>query len=121
MNRTLRTHIITFADDQGAQSNMPVAPSKRRRRLEDNRDEENELRMDMIHTESHFNFVKMHLLSHSLIIYASLAISQCIPPSSESSRIRNRSRTDGDARIRTMSSDKFFTAMVVSLQSKRDF
>ena len=43
---------------------MRVAPSKRRRRLEDNRDEENELRIDMIHPESHFNFVKMHLLSH---------------------------------------------------------
>ena len=49
---------------QRAQSNMRVAPSKRRRRLEDDRDEENELRMDMIHTESHLNFVKMHLLSH---------------------------------------------------------
>jgi len=47
-----------------AQSNMPVAPSKRRRRREHHRDEENELRMDMIHTESYFNFVKMHLLSH---------------------------------------------------------
>ena len=43
---------------------MQVAPSKRRRRLEDDRDEENELHMDMIHTEHHFNFVKMHLLSH---------------------------------------------------------
>jgi len=49
---------------QRAQSNMRMAPSKRRRRLEDDRDEENKLRMDMIHTESHFNFVKMHLLSH---------------------------------------------------------
>ena len=41
-----------------------MAPSKRDRRLEDDRDEENELRIDMIHTESHFNFVKMYLLSH---------------------------------------------------------
>jgi len=41
-----------------------VAPSKRRRHLEEDRDQENELRMDMIHTESYFNFVKMHLLSH---------------------------------------------------------
>jgi len=49
---------------QRAQSNMRVAPSKWRRRLEDDRDEENELCTDMIHTESHFNFVKMHLLSH---------------------------------------------------------
>jgi len=43
---------------------MRVAPSKRHRRLEDDRNEENELRMDMIYTESHFNFVKMYLLSH---------------------------------------------------------
>jgi len=43
---------------------MQLAPSKLRRRLEDDRDEHNELRMDMIHTESYFNFVKMHLLSH---------------------------------------------------------
>ena len=43
---------------------MGVAPSKRRRRLEDDRNEENELGMDMIHTESHFNFVMIHLLSH---------------------------------------------------------
>jgi len=42
---------------------MRVAPSKRRRRLAEDRNDENELRMDMIHTESHFNFVKMHLLS----------------------------------------------------------
>jgi len=49
---------------QRAQSNMRVAPSKRPRRLVYDRDEENELRMDMIHTESHFNFVKMHLPSH---------------------------------------------------------
>jgi len=43
---------------------MRVAPSKRRRRLADDLDEEHELRIDMIHKESHFNFVKMHLLSH---------------------------------------------------------
>jgi len=42
-----------------------VAPSKRRRHLEDDWDEENDLRMHMIHPESHFNFVKMHLLTHS--------------------------------------------------------
>ena len=41
-----------------------VAPSQRRRIRDDDRDEENELRMDMIHGETHFNFIKMHLLSH---------------------------------------------------------
>jgi len=49
---------------QRAQSNKRVAPSKRRWRLEDDRDEENDLRMDLIDAECHFNFVKMHLLSH---------------------------------------------------------
>jgi len=41
-----------------------VATSQRRRMRDDDRDEEDELRMDMIHGESHFNFIKMHLLSH---------------------------------------------------------
>jgi len=50
--------------NQRAQSNMEVAPSKQPRRLEDDQDKENDLRMDIIHTESHLNFVKMHLLSH---------------------------------------------------------
>ena len=36
-----------------------AAPSQRRR--DDDCNEENELRMDMINAESHFNFVKMHL------------------------------------------------------------
>jgi len=31
---------------------------------DDDQDAEDELRMDMIHCESHFNFIKMHLLSH---------------------------------------------------------
>jgi len=43
---------------------MRLVPSKLRRRLEDHRDEENELSMVMINTESYFNSVKMHLLSH---------------------------------------------------------
>jgi len=47
-----------------AQSNMRVAPSKLHRRLEDHRDEETDLHMHMIHGESHFNCVKMQLLSH---------------------------------------------------------
>ena len=41
-----------------------VAPSQPRRISDDDCDEENELRMDMIHDETHFNFIKMHLLSH---------------------------------------------------------
>jgi len=41
-----------------------VATSQRRRMPDDDRDEEDELRMKMIHGESHFNFIKMHLLSH---------------------------------------------------------
>jgi len=40
-----------------------LAPSQRRRMRDDNQDQEDELRMDMIHSESHFNFIKIHLLS----------------------------------------------------------
>jgi len=40
-----------------------VATSQRRQMRDDDRDEEHELCMDMIHGESHFNFIKMHLLS----------------------------------------------------------
>jgi len=42
-----------------------AAPSQWRRICDDDRDEENELHMDMINVESPFNFFKMHLLSHS--------------------------------------------------------
>ena len=41
-----------------------LATSQWRRIHDDDRDEDDELRMDMIHGESHFNFIKMHLLSH---------------------------------------------------------
>ena len=41
-----------------------VATSQRRRIHDDDRDEEDEQRMDMIHCKSHFNFIKMHVLSH---------------------------------------------------------
>jgi len=41
-----------------------AAPSQRRRICDDNRDEENQLPMDIINAESHFNFVKMYLLTH---------------------------------------------------------
>src|SRR5205807_10297823 len=49
---------------QRAQMNQPVATSKRRRVRDDDRAEEKDRRMDLIHSESHFNFIKMHLLSH---------------------------------------------------------
>src|SRR5437868_6094769 len=49
---------------QRAQVNQPVATSKWRRVRDDNRAEENHQCMDLIHSESHFNFIKMHLLSH---------------------------------------------------------
>jgi len=49
---------------QRTQMSQPVAPSKRRRIRDDDCEEEHELRMDLIHRESHFNFIKIHLLSH---------------------------------------------------------
>ena len=41
-----------------------MAPSKRRRVCDEDREKENDRRMDLIHSESHFNFIKMHLLIH---------------------------------------------------------
>jgi len=40
------------------------APSHQHRIRDDYRDEENKPHMDMINAKSHFNFLKMHLLSH---------------------------------------------------------
>jgi len=39
-------------------------PSARRRIRDNDRDEVNNQRMELIHSESNFNFVKMHLISH---------------------------------------------------------
>jgi len=41
-----------------------VPPSERRRVRDDDREEENDQRMELIHSESNFNFVKIHLISH---------------------------------------------------------
>ena len=49
---------------QRAQINQLVARSKRRRVRDKNREGENDRPMDRIHSESHFNFIKMHLLIH---------------------------------------------------------
>jgi len=49
---------------QRARMRERVATSQRRRMRNDDPDKEDELRMDMIHGESFFNFIKMHLLSH---------------------------------------------------------
>jgi len=49
---------------QRTQMSRPVAPANRRRIRDDNSEEEHERRMDLIHRESHFNFIKIHLLSN---------------------------------------------------------
>jgi len=41
-----------------------VATSQQCQMRDDDRDEEDELCIDMIHSQSHLNFMKMHLLSH---------------------------------------------------------
>ena len=43
---------------------MRVAPCTQCRHFEDTLDEDNDLGMDIIHTKSHFNCIKMHLLSY---------------------------------------------------------
>ena len=49
---------------QRGQITQPVAPSKRRRVLDEDREEENVRRMDLIQSKSYFNFITMHLLIH---------------------------------------------------------
>jgi len=49
---------------QRTQISQPVAPSQQRRIRHDNRREEHQRRMDLIHRESHFKFIKIHLRSH---------------------------------------------------------
>ena len=44
--------------------NRSVARSNRPRIREQDRQEDNDQRMDLIHAESHFNFIMMHLISH---------------------------------------------------------
>ena len=41
-----------------------MAPSKQRRVRDEDCEEENDRRMDLIQSESHFNFIKMNLLIH---------------------------------------------------------
>jgi len=49
---------------QRAQMRERVLPSQRRRIGDHDREEENDQGMELIHSESNFNFVKMHLISH---------------------------------------------------------
>jgi hypothetical protein len=46
------------------QANASLSNTKRRQVRHEDREEENHQRMDLIHAESHFHFIKMHLLSH---------------------------------------------------------
>jgi len=43
---------------------QPVAPSTRRRISDNNLKKEHERRIDLMHHESHFNFIKIHLVTH---------------------------------------------------------
>jgi len=49
---------------QRAQMRERVPPSPRRRMHDNDREDENDQRMELIHSESNFTFVKMHLMSH---------------------------------------------------------
>ena len=49
---------------QGTLISQPVAPSKWRQICDNDHEAEDERLMDSIHSESHFNFIKIHLLSH---------------------------------------------------------
>jgi len=49
---------------QRTQMRQPLAPSTRRQIHDDDCDEEHERLMDLIHSESHFNSIKIYLLCH---------------------------------------------------------
>jgi len=49
---------------QRTQMSQPVAPTKGRQSSDNNREEEHERRIELIHRELHFNFIKIHILSH---------------------------------------------------------
>jgi len=49
---------------QRTQMTQPVVPSKWCRMRDDDREEEYQRCMDLIYRESHFNFIKIHLLSY---------------------------------------------------------
>jgi len=46
------------------QLNQSVSQSKRQQARDDDHEEENDQRMELIHAESNFNFNKMHLITH---------------------------------------------------------
>jgi len=46
------------------QTSEHIAPSKWRRNLDADWEEHNERHIDMMYSESHFNFIKIHLISH---------------------------------------------------------
>jgi len=97
--------------EQQASGTVQSAPA-----LQRTLSEVNNLRMDMIHTESHFHFAKMYLLSHFSDPIHQFGNIPIYSTEFREPRLRNRSRMDRDARIRTISINKFFTGTVVSMQ-----
>ena len=65
-NRTLAKVDMQWREirHQRTQMSQAMAPSKRRRIHEGDHEEENERRMDLIHSESYFNFIKTYLPRH---------------------------------------------------------
>jgi len=94
-----------------------VATSQRRQMRDDDRDEEHELCMDMIHGESYFNFIKMHLLSHfcdHIRQFGNIAMD-----STEIGELahQTKSRKDGTSQIKMMPGARSCIAPVVNMQS----
>jgi len=86
---------------QTTQMSQPVAHSKRRQVRDDHHQKVHERSMDLIHHELHFNFIKIHLVSHFSDHIGQFCNIPMYSSSLESSHRRNKSRTDGDDRIKS--------------------
>jgi len=84
-----------------------VPPSQRRPIRDDDREEENDQHMELIHSESNFSFVKMNLISH---FRDHIYMVGNIPMySTEYGELphRRKSRMDGDAQIKSTQHDRY--------------
>jgi len=95
-----------------------VATSQRRRMRDDDQDEEDEPRMDMIHGESHFNFIKMHLLSHLCDHIRQFGNIPMYSTEIRDLADRRKSSKNGASQIKMMPRARWWIATVFNMQSR---
>jgi len=111
--RVLRRELI--------QLNQSVPKSKRRRAYDADSEDVNDQRIELIHAESNFNFIKIHQIANFHYHIYRLAIFRCILQSLESSHISSKSSRAGNVPIKLIQPNRFWTAMGDSVQSESDF